>query len=71
MRRITIAAVLLNLSTLRSVCIFSILFYIHFLWCQQGEFNSWELLLSVAFSFILVTELAGSLPQGRWVHLEE
>ena len=40
MRRVKIVAVLLNLSTLRSVCIFSILFFTHFLWCWQGEFNS-------------------------------
>ena len=77
MRRVKIVAVLLNLSTLRSVCIFSILFFIHFLWCWQGELNTrQELVLLVAFSFILVTELGGCLSQGRWVntsptHLKE
>ena len=68
MRRIKIAVVLLNLSTLRSVCIFFILFFIHFLWCWQGELNTRrELILSLAFSFILVTELGGCLSQGRWL----
>ena len=54
----------LTLYTLTSVCIFSILFSILFLRCQQGlnlkEFNNQELLLLVIVFFILVTIMCDS-----------
>ena len=51
----------LTLYTLTSECIFSILFSIHFLKCQEGEFfNHQELLSVVIISFILVTPMFDS-----------
>ena len=46
----------LTLFTLKSVCIFSILFPIHVLMCWEGElFNNQEVLQLIIISFILMT----------------
>ena len=46
-----------TLNTLTSVCIISILFSIHFLWCWQGEFVQWSRASLVGDHFLYSCDL--------------
>ena len=57
----TILGTLLTLYILTSVCIFSILFSIHFLMCWQGNlFNNQEVLQFIIIAFTLITLMFNS-----------